>query len=234
MRLLWIRHGQMDFDGFDLSDFATLTRLFNQQEQASLSDRGRAQAEALALHWAAANERVDAIYSSTMLRAKETAEASARVLDLPVSALEEIVEVRAGRATSRSASARVFSLTSRLPVAQNTRRKIASAALIPLYFKSWYFAETEGGESRAELEVRLRATLRRLRVEQHPDATVALFAHGYLIFYLSAFLCRSPSRRAAWRFPYVENCSITEMALDAQGPPRLISFARPHGYSGSS
>ena len=75
MRLYWVRHGRMDFEEFDLLHLETLSSLYNQEREAPLCSRGRLEAQAVARHFERAAP-LDAVYSSPLLRARQTAEAT--------------------------------------------------------------------------------------------------------------------------------------------------------------
>ena len=225
MQLLWIRHGQMIFRDDAAADLETLNRLFNAELQAGLSVRGRREAAAVATHLR--RHPVDAIYASELERARETAEVSADALGLRVTVREGISELRPGRLKPQSLGGRYIQALQGLPlVPDRTRNHLLGATLIPLYFSSWYAGRTVGGETRSGLCARFEAIFEELRATHPPTARVALFAHGYLIFFLSGWLTRPGlTRRLVWRSPHVANGAITEMELPPSGPPRLVSYA---------
>lgn len=224
MRIYWIRHGEMEFRAHKLDSFDTINSLFNQETQGSLSGRGRVEARAVAEHFS--GKRLDAIYASPLLRAKETAEATAEVLGMPVEVREEITELRTGRLPEGSAAHRILSGISGSPFPKPVKRILLGGSLIPLYFRNWRAGRTEGGESPAELEARIDAMFNHLRNEHGEDAHVALFAHGYLIFYLtSVWSQRSLTSLHPLVRPYIPNGSITTMEVSDHPRPRVLSYA---------
>jgi broad specificity phosphatase PhoE len=84
------RHGQTDYN---------LERRFQGRLPVPLDQTGRRQAERLAER--AAGYRFAALWSSTLLRARETAEVVARRIDLPIQLDERLVETDAGDWTDR-------------------------------------------------------------------------------------------------------------------------------------
>ena len=87
--LLLIRHGATD------CNLARPPRLQGRGINLGLSAEGRLQAEQTARYLRSC--RLDRIYSSPLKRAWETAEAIARPQELPIEAVEELVEVDVGR-----------------------------------------------------------------------------------------------------------------------------------------
>lgn len=225
MRLLLIRHGQMDFGGDLVLDADIINQWFNAEREAALSERGRGEAAAVARHLL--KQPVDAVYSSHLIRARQTAEATAKRLGLRVNVTEDLVELHPGCLTNDGLGYRYLRLLDRLALlGPEQRRKLVGGAMIQLYFSAWMAGRTTCGESRSDFEARLHRVFDRLRHRQAPDARVALFAHGYLIFYLSGWLTApGPARRAALLRPYVANGAVTELDLGPTGPPRLVRYA---------
>ncbi len=212
MHLYWVRHGQMELRASAAEDPRAIDRLFNQEEQGSLSPRGRREAELVARHF----ERVglDAVYASPLLRAKETAEVTAAALGLELTITPAIAELRTGRLAEDGLAARWVRAMTRAPLRAELKRAILGGSLIPLYFHAWRRGRTVGGETPAELDARVRGLLAELEARHAPGARVGLFAHGYLIFTLAHALARTPLARAAlWRRPYIPNGSITHLEL---------------------
>ncbi len=73
--LFLLRHGESE---------GNVRRIYQGQADFPLTERGRAQARALAAHWQAQGQRFDAILASPLSRARETAEIIAAAFDLPV------------------------------------------------------------------------------------------------------------------------------------------------------
>ncbi len=92
MRLLLVRHGETPWNRED--------RIMGRSD-LSLSPQGRIQAEALALALAKV-DHVEAIYSSPLARARETAGAISDALDVPVHILDGLIERDVGPLESLS------------------------------------------------------------------------------------------------------------------------------------
>jgi broad specificity phosphatase PhoE len=213
MRLYWVRHGQMELRASAVSDARQIDRLFNQEREGSLSPLGRREARAVASRLR--DERLDAIYASPLLRARETAEVTAEALGMHVEITPAITELRTGRLPEDGLAARYVRAMLRAPLRAELKRAILGGTLIPIYFHAWRRERTVGGETPAMLDARVSTFLAELEARYREDARVALFAHGYLIFTLVRSLARSPRARLALvRRPYIPNGSITEMTLE--------------------
>jgi broad specificity phosphatase PhoE len=201
-----------------------LNRIYNQEDEAGLSDRGRREAAEVAAVLAAASP--DALYSSPMLRARETGAVCAERLGMPLAIDEGIRELRTGYLPESSREARLVSALMRLPLLPLERKKALVGGLtIPLYFRAWRQGTSLGGESPTELSARIARFLGRLEREHHDDAHVAVFAHGYLIFTLALQVARGPLERARlWASPYIPNGSVTEIRIDGDRR-ELVRFA---------
>ncbi|MGE5647497.1 MAG: histidine phosphatase family protein [Acidobacteriota bacterium] len=133
-----------------------------------LNEKGRAQAEALAERLAG----VQAIYSSPLERARETAAPLARRLGLEVRICEALAEVRTGDWTTRT-----FREMENDPEWLHFNRH-RSTARIP------------GGETMLEVQARMVSALEQMRCA-HPDSVVVAVSHGdpiraALLHYLGA------------------------------------------------
>lgn len=149
-----IRHGETDWN--------VAGRLQGQLE-VPLNATGRAQAARLAKRLAGqhAVEPFAALYTSDLGRARETAEASSRVLGLPLSIRAELRERHFGvlsELTLLEAEARHPELHARL--------KVRDAVFIP-----------EGGESLAQVFARSLRALNAIAAD-HPGRQVVVITHG--------------------------------------------------------
>jgi len=113
-----------------------------------LNEAGRAQAQALAE--VLTGEEVDAIYTSDLRRAAETAEILAGALGRPVTPDPGLREIDVGSWSGL------------------TRAEVAER------YPGW---ETHDGESREELEARVVAAVRRI-AQRHPNGRVVIVTHG--------------------------------------------------------
>lgn len=125
-----------------------------------LSAQGQEEAQALAKRLA--THRLDAVYSSPLERAQETAACLVRERDLAVQVLDEVGEVRYGDWTGRELKAL------RKDPLWATVQQFPSLVRFP------------GGESLVEVQARVVAAVDSLRA-RHPDQVVAVVSHGDVI-----------------------------------------------------
>ncbi len=127
-----------------------------------LGDAGRRQAEALARRFAAAGGGLDAVWTSPLQRARETAEPIAARLGLLARASDALCEIDFGAWTGQAFDA----------LRDDPR------------WRRWNEARggerPPGGESMAEAQARAMAEVERARAG-HPDGRVALVSHGDVI-----------------------------------------------------
>jgi broad specificity phosphatase PhoE len=156
MRLLLIRHGQTPANVLGALDTAA--------PGPGLTDLGRAQAAAIPD--ALADERIDAIYASQLVRTQQTAAPLARTRDeMHRIVLPGIHEVTAGS------------------IEGNTDKESIKIYLTTVW--AWAGGDLDvrmpDGEDGHEFFARFDADIERIVAEQAPDATVALFSHGAAI-----------------------------------------------------
>jgi probable phosphoglycerate mutase len=221
MRLLFVRHGQMALRASQAPDLATLDRFFSQELEEGLSAQGRREAADVAAALEA--EPPDRLYSSPMLRARQTAQATERRLGVTATVLPGLAELRTGAlppSRTRDALARLVE-SPRLPF--GLKRTLVGATLVPLYYRSWRRAETVGGETEAALLARIDAVLE--RVVEDGGERVALFAHGYLIRTLLKERAEPSAAFELLRRPYLPNGSITELRRSRGGTLHVLRYA---------
>lgn len=149
--VLLIRHAACDHVG---------RRLAGRSPGVHLNQEGRREADALA--GALARLPLEAVYSSPLERARETASALGKRLDVPVGVASGLNELDYGDWTGRSLESLADDPVWR---AYNACR---SSTRIP------------GGESMGEVVARGAAELERIR-RAHPDGMVAAVSHGDVI-----------------------------------------------------
>ncbi len=152
MHLLFIRHGETDWN---------LEQRIQGQTDTRLNARGLAQAEQLAARLAA-EEQLDALYSSPQQRARVTADALARRVGLAPILDERLKEKMLGELEG-------------MAVTEVERR-------FPEWFRRWReshdYIGLPGEEAMSDLQARVRAFLDDVRA-RHPDgARVAVVSHG--------------------------------------------------------
>jgi broad specificity phosphatase PhoE len=142
------RHGESDWN---------VAKRFQGHSDRPLTERGRQQAHALAD--LAASQEIDAVYTSPLSRARETAEIVAARTGLEPVALPELREVDTGS----------WSGLSRADV----------EARFPEGFARWRSGGSgwEDGESYEEMAERVIGALRRI-ADDHPDGRVLVISHG--------------------------------------------------------
>jgi broad specificity phosphatase PhoE len=142
------RHGESDWN---------VAKRFQGHSDRPLTERGRQQAHALAD--LVASQEIDAVYTSPLSRARETAEIVAARAGLEAVALPELREVDTGS----------WSGLSRADV----------EARFPEGFTRWRSGGSgwEDGESYEEMAERVIGALRTI-AEDHPDGRVLVISHG--------------------------------------------------------
>jgi probable phosphoglycerate mutase len=162
-----------------------------------LSDTGRKQAEAVG-RWLAdqpEDERPEFAVVSPYLRARETAG-----LALAGSGLQEVVDERLRDRELGSLDLLTGrGVAARLPDEAGRRRRLGK-----------FYYRPPGGESWADVLLRLRTLLREVR-EDHPDGRVLLFAHEatvFLVRYLAEQLSEAELMEVA-QTTTIANCSIS-------------------------
>jgi broad specificity phosphatase PhoE len=132
------------------------------RSDTSLNERGKEQAEKVAL--ALREEKVDAIYSSPLKRAVNTAQPLAQIFSLEVNIEPDLREIDAGELEG-------------LPVGELEKRYKGS-------WKQWIkdspTIPLPGGESVEELQRRAWGVIRRIN-GSHPEGVVVVFSHLFAI-----------------------------------------------------
>lgn len=149
-RILAIRHGETDWN--------VSTRIQGQLD-IPLNDTGRWQATRMAQ--ALAHEPIGAIYASDLLRARETAQALAGVMDLPVRSAPGLREREFGIFEGKT-----FAEIATLWPEQSLLWRRRDPEFAP-----------EGGESLLQFRQRVTHTAQAL-AERHPGELIALVSHG--------------------------------------------------------
>lgn len=186
-RLYLIRHGETDWN---------VENRYQGQIDSTLSDRGRVQTERLAE--ALAQVPLQAVYSSPLSRARETAQVVAAVHGLPVVTLDGLREVGMGEwegLTEQEITARFGDVL--------TARRRDPERVTP-----------GGGESLVALQARGLDTVRQI-VARHPGGTVAVVAHGGLNKTILLALLGAPLGRY-WTIRQ-DNGAINVLEFDARG-----------------
>ena len=141
MNLLLARHGESEW----------MVRGDEAGFNSPLTDRGRQQARLLG-RWLAANQEIDAVYASPLIRARDTAEIIAAELYLPVKFDDGLREFEAPYWDDSY---------------DYTPPYINDHAALPAYFP----------ESYLPFKARVQGAVRRI-LNAHPEGTVLIVAHG--------------------------------------------------------
>lgn len=185
--IFYVRHGENP---------ANLTREFSHRlVDYSLTETGRRQAERTAAHFQ--RQRIDAIYSSPLKRARETAEIIARRLTMPVSIVEQFREVNVGSLDGQ-ASPELWKLHDSI-------------------FEDWLVrgnmdSRFPEGETLTELIARMHDGLQTV-LAGRDGQRILVVAHGGILVASMRALC--PDVTLADMEPlHVANCAITEMEIE--------------------
>jgi len=221
----FIRHGASESDVGNVRVREFHDDMYTQMDWP-LSDKGRAQAVRVAEKLRSLN--VELVLSSSLCRAVETAEIAARESGIPYGGgWEELNEVVMGRVPGATVPA-----ADRRPRRNPLRRfkrplwPLLHRGLTVSYLLLWRVGKTEGGETREQVEGRVREVLRRMA--GLPQERIALVGHGYWILFLARVLQRSGGRRLP-PFPpggWVSNGSFTRVCESGNGW-ELDRFAVP-------
>jgi probable phosphoglycerate mutase len=190
IQLTLVRHGQSE-----AADPESPFPLVDGHGDPHLTDAGHAQARAVG-RWLQ-REQVDAIYSTSLTRTKQTAQPLANETELTVVAEPDLREVFLG-----DWEGGMF-------------RRMASEGTHPAVRKfreSGDFGAIPGGESNAELTTRCVGAVRRI-AEQHPGQHVVAFVHGGVIASLLAAATSAPMTA----FMGADNGSINRLCLAPDG-----------------
>lgn len=192
MLLYCVRHGESTHNA---------TGRIQGQADIPLSDFGRRQSQAVAE--ALAGLEIDAVYSSPLSRALETAEIIGRQLCLDVRTDPRLMEINAG----------IFQNRLRSEIQQR----------YPEAFACWVSGNSDfvipGGESRTELMRRGCAAFRDLAVAGHQRAVIV--SHGRILALTVKALTGFSAGEAA---PSLENGALTVLASHPGGRFELVAY----------
>ena len=185
--LLLVRHGETDWNR---------DRRFQGHADPPLNDAGREQARALADELA--GERIDFVYTSDLVRARETAEIVAARLGAEVVVRSELREIDVGEWEG-------------LTWPEIEERHPEGARSWHEHGQGW-----TSGETYDQLAERIIAALRQI-AEDHPTQSVLVVGHGGTVRATRAFiegLSVADSRRQS---PGIGNCEVFRVAVEDGG-----------------
>ena len=153
--LYLIRHGEA---------FSNVERTMGgMQGDRGLTERGFAQARALAARLATGEIPADVLYASTLPRARQTAELAAEALKLPIVWDDELHELRPGEADG-----------------MEVRDAVARFEGFARFLQEIYTPIAPGGESWGSFQMRVSAALERI-VRENTGRQIVVVAHGGVI-----------------------------------------------------
>ena len=181
--IVLVRHGETDWNR---------ENRFQGHADPSLNDLGRAQAHALATELE--NERFDAVYSSPLKRAGETARIVSASLGLAVRLSDALKEVDVGSWSGL------------------TRAEVERA--FPVGYERWLELSHgwDDGESYDELGERVVSGLVRI-ADRHPEELVLAVTHGGPIRSALAAAAGVPFGEARRSIAVLENCATVRIAV---------------------
>ncbi|HEU0246846.1 MAG TPA: histidine phosphatase family protein [Gaiellaceae bacterium] len=181
--LVLVRHGETDWNR---------ENRFQGHADIPLNEAGRAQARDLVLELG--DEGFQAMYSSPLLRAYETAAILAESLDFEVERADDLMEVDVG------------SWTGLTRVEVETR--------FPQGFRRWldYGHGWDDGETYDELGIRVVSSLQRIATA-HPEATILAVTHGGPIRSALAAAARVEFGEARRSIHVIGNCAVVRLAV---------------------
>ena len=182
--ILLARHGQTAWN---------VERRWQGHADVPLDTLGRDQSHDLAERLA--RERFDAVYSSDLRRASETAEVVAARHGLPVRQLRELREIDVGS-------------WSGLTTDEIQRRDPAARDRVAAYGYGW-----EDGENPDEMQARALEAVSRIAAE-HPRGRVLVVAHGGVIKAIRAAAAGVSYVEYRRRVPVVANCEVSGVAVE--------------------
>ena len=192
INIILIRHGETDWN--------QLRRIQGANSNTELSQRGKEQAESLALRLK--DEKIQAIYSSPLQRALDTARAIAGYHQIEVAIEPALKELDVGELEGIHIEKVGHRLDQLLTNPDGTLLKMP------------------GGESLAEVQQRAWSTIQRL-ISQHSDGVIAVTSHYFVILTIICSVLNLPLSQIGRLRLGVG--SISTITFDGE-IPRLLLF----------
>jgi broad specificity phosphatase PhoE len=184
----FVRHGRTD---------GNVRRILVGRTDIPLDDVGRRQASAVAQHLAA-SDRPDVIVASPLLRARETAEAIAALLNMPIEIDPELAELNFGSFEGWS-----------FDEIRQQRPDFAAQVADFEFDVHW-----PDGERLSEFHFRTRSALTNLATRYASHSAIVV-THGGFLGSLASQLLGSPPNN--WARYQIRNCSVTHLEITAEG-----------------
>jgi broad specificity phosphatase PhoE len=198
-RIILVRHGETVWHAENRYAGST---------EVELTDRGRAQAEALA-RWAA-HAKISRLYTSPKSRARATTGRVAAVLGLEPIIDARLRELHFGEGEGLTSQ----EMRQRFPEQYEAFRRDPVDHFLP------------GGENPREAIARGRAALDEIAAATGPPARALVVTHNTLIRLMLCDLLGIPIHRYRQVFPVLENVGITEITMGGE-IPALLQFNSP-------
>ena len=187
--ILFVRHGQTPTTGIEL---------YGRKPGVHLSELGLSQAESVAERISEMNQRgIAAIYSSPLVRTRETATPISKALGIPIKHSRGLIELDVGDWTGRKL---------------NQLRKLKAWSTVQKYPSGFRFPN---GESFVEMQTRISQTGDGF-VSEHPGATVVAVSHADPIRALIAHAMGT--HLDLFQRIVVSPCSVTAILYTPNGP----------------
>ena len=187
--ILFVRHGQTPTTGIEL---------YGRKPGVHLSELGLSQAESVAERISEMNQRgIAAIYSSPLVRTRETATPISKALGIPIKQSRGLIELDVGDWTGRKL---------------NQLRKLKAWSTVQKYPSGFRFPN---GESFVEMQTRISQTVDGFDSE-HPGATVVAVSHADPIRALIAHAMGT--HLDLFQRIVVSPCSVTAILYTPNGP----------------
>ncbi len=154
VRVILVRHGETDWN--------QSRRIQGGGSDTPLNERGKEQAESLASRLK--SERIQAIYSSPLQRARDTAQAIAGYHQLELGIESSLKEIEVGKLEGT-------------PIAEIGKHL---DQLLTVDSRGEALPRMPGGESVTEVQQRAWSTIKRL-VDKHPDGVLVAVSHYFVI-----------------------------------------------------
>jgi len=170
-----------------------------------LTDHGNTQTEHLVMR--AQGLQLDAVYSSTQMRAIHTAAPVANAVKLPLATDARLCEVAFGTGEGMTRSEMEIAFPTEF------HAFMAHPATVPL----------PGGESGKEAVARATPVLEEL-MSKHPNGRVFVVTHSTLIRLLLTHWLGLDADRYRTLLPYVDNCGLTEIELAPSADIKIFCY----------
>ena len=193
-RLYLVRHGESE---------GNKRLIFLGHTDLDITERGHLQAACTAKYLKGIH--ADAIYSSDLIRAYNTAKHTAELKGMPITKEQGLREIYAGLWENKLYEA----LRSEFKEDRD------------VWVQNIGLSRCTGGESFAELRDRILSTLKRI-ADSHGDETVFCFSHAAAIRAVTGAILGLPLEEAK-NVPWSENASVTEIEYE-NGSFRLVRY----------